>query len=100
MTAGMAHVSGGVMVAYFKFGISSKHILTAVIMTAPGTILIAKMLCPETGKPETLGIVREDETKPDANLLDAASRGTREGLHARAQYRRDARSHSSRSSPW
>ena len=80
MTSGMAHVSGGVMAAYFSFGVSPKHILTAVIMTAPGTILLSKMLIPETGTPETLGVVREDSEKPDANLLDAASRGTREGL--------------------
>jgi CNT family concentrative nucleoside transporter len=80
MTSGMAHVSGGVMAAYFEFGVAPKHILTAVVMTAPGTILLAKMLVPETGKPETLGTVREDATKPDANVLDAASRGTREGL--------------------
>jgi len=80
MTSGMAHVSGGVMAAYFAFGVSPKHILTAVIMTAPGTILLAKMLVPETGKPETLGVVREDGERPDANILDAASRGTREGL--------------------
>lgn len=81
MTAGMAHVSGGVMAAYFEFGIEPRHILTAVIMTAPGTILLAKLLVPETGVPETLGMVREDQERPDANLLDAASRGTREGLH-------------------
>jgi CNT family concentrative nucleoside transporter len=80
MTSGMAHVSGGVMAAYFAFGIEARHILTAVIMTAPGTILLAKMLVPETGKPETLGQVHGDPMKPDANLLDAASRGTREGL--------------------
>ena len=80
MTSGMAHVSGGVMAAYFAFGVSPKHILTAVIMTAPGTILLSKMLIPETGKPETLGVVQEDGERPDANVLDAASRGTREGL--------------------
>jgi concentrative nucleoside transporter, CNT family len=80
MTAGMAHVSGGVMAAYFAFGVEPRHILTAVIMTAPGTILLSKMLIPETGKPETLGNSRPDTLKPDANLLDAASRGTREGL--------------------
>ncbi|HEV3163426.1 MAG TPA: NupC/NupG family nucleoside CNT transporter [Isosphaeraceae bacterium] len=80
MTSGMAHVSGGVMAAYFAFGIEPRHILTAVIMTAPGTILLAKMLVPETETPETLGHVRSDPTKPDANVLDAASRGTREGL--------------------
>lgn len=80
MTSGMAHVSGGVMAAYFAFGVSPKHILTAVIMTAPGTILLAKMLVPETETPETLGKVRENSEKPDANVLDAAARGTREGL--------------------
>jgi CNT family concentrative nucleoside transporter len=81
MTAGMAHVSGGVMAAYFAFGVEPRHILTAVIMTAPGAILLSKMLVPETGKPETLGQVREDPIRPDANVLDAAARGTRDGLH-------------------
>ena len=80
MTSGMAHVSGGVMGAYIELGVKPQHILTAVIMTAPGTILIAKMLIPETDKPETLGQARLDSVRPDANLLDAASRGTREGL--------------------
>ncbi len=80
MTSGMAHVSGGVMAAYIAFGIEARHILTAVIMTAPGTILMSKMLIPETETPETLGHVKEDSEKPDTNLLDAASRGTREGL--------------------
>src|SRR3954451_3805487 len=80
MTSGMAHVSGGIMAAYFAFGVEPRHILTAVIMTAPGTILLAKMLVPETGKPETLGTVAPDDERPDANVLDAASRGTREGL--------------------
>jgi CNT family concentrative nucleoside transporter len=80
MTSGMAHVSGGVMAAYFAFGVEPRHILTAVIMTAPGTILLSKILIPETGKPETLGNSRPDAERPDANLLDAASRGTREGL--------------------
>ena len=80
MTAGMAHVSGGIMAAYFAFGVEPRHILTAVIMTAPGTILLSKMLVPETGTPETLGHVRSDDVKHDANVLDAASRGTRDGL--------------------
>ncbi len=48
MTSGMAHVSGGVMAAYFAFGVEPRHVLTAVIMTAPGTILLSKMLIPET----------------------------------------------------
>ena len=80
MTSGMAHVSGGVMAAYFAFGVEPRHVLTAVIMTAPGTIMLSKMLIPETEVPETSGNARPDALKPDANLLDAASRGTREGL--------------------
>jgi concentrative nucleoside transporter, CNT family len=81
MTSGMAHVSGGVMAAYIAFNIEARHILTAVIMTAPGAIMMSKMLVPETEKPETLGNVSSAEKSTDANLLDAASRGTRDGLH-------------------
>jgi CNT family concentrative nucleoside transporter len=80
MTSGMAHVSGGVMAAYIAFGIEARHILTAVIMTAPGAIMLSKLLVPETGKPETLGTVGAAEPASDANVLDAAARGTRDGL--------------------
>lgn len=80
MTAGMAHVSGGVMAAYFAAGVEAHHILTAVIMTAPGAILMSKMLVPETGSPETLGVIKAAEISSDANVLDAAARGTRDGL--------------------
>ena len=58
MTSGMAHISGGIMAAYIAFGIEPKHLLTAVIMTAPGTLMMAKMFVPETAVPETLGTVR------------------------------------------
>lgn len=68
------------MAAYIELGISSKHILTAVIMTAPGSIMLAKMLIPETETPETEGGVRTRAERVDANLLDAASRGAREGM--------------------
>jgi CNT family concentrative nucleoside transporter len=81
MTSGMAHVSGGVMAAYIAAHVEARHILTAVIMTAPGSIMISKILVPETEAPETLGTVHAAEAPTDANLLDAASRGTRDGLH-------------------
>ena len=81
MTAGMAHVSGSIMAAYIAFGIEARHLLTAVIMTAPGTIMMAKILEPETEVPETLGGVKVDIPRTDVNVLDAASRGTSEGLH-------------------
>jgi CNT family concentrative nucleoside transporter len=81
MTAGMAHVSGGVMAAYFAYGIEPRHVLASVIMTAPGAILLSKLLVPETGTPETLGHVGIVDDRSDANILDAAARGTRDGLH-------------------
>lgn len=81
MTAGMAHVSGSIMAAYIAFGIEARHLLTAVIMTAPGTIMMAKILEPETAVPETLGGVKVDIPRTDVNVVDAAARGTTEGLH-------------------
>jgi CNT family concentrative nucleoside transporter len=80
MTAGMAHVSGSIMAAYIAFGIEARHLLTAVIMTAPGTIMMAKILEPETEVPETLGGVKVEIPRTDVNVLDAAARGTGEGL--------------------
>lgn len=82
MTSGMAHVSGAVMAAYVKIaGVDIKHLLTAVIMTAPATIMLAKMLMPETEQPETAGKVRVEIEKPGVNVIDAAARGAGEGLH-------------------
>ena len=85
MTSGMAHVSGGIMAAYIAFGVEPKHLLSAVIMTAPGTILISKMLVPETEQPKTAGRVMMSEEEVDAekkeNVLGAIARGTTDGLH-------------------
>src|SRR5712664_266602 len=80
MTSGMAHVSGGIMAAYIAFGIEPKHLLTAVIMTAPGTLLMAKMMVPETEQPLTAGRVEMPEMEKDANALGAIARGTSDGL--------------------
>jgi len=81
MTSGMAHISGGIMAAYILFGIEAKHLLTAVIMTAPGTIMMAKMMVPETETPKTMGSVELVVAQTDVNVIDAAGRGTGEGLH-------------------
>src|SRR5713101_7125595 len=85
MTSGMAHVSGGIMAAYIYFGIDPKHLLSAVIMTAPGTLLMAKMLVPETEEPKTAGRVvmdeEEEQTEKSENVLGAIARGTTDGLH-------------------
>lgn len=96
MTAGMAHVSGGIMGAYILYGVEAKHLLSAVIMTAPGTILMAKMFVPETEEPVTKPHGKSDtkqedipsltdidpEALPkDENVLGAITRGTIDGLH-------------------
>src|SRR4051812_477038 len=81
MTSGMAHVSGAVMAAYVKIaGVDIKHLLTAVIMTAPATIMLAKIMNPETETPATSGGVRVEVEKPGVNIIDAAARGAGDGL--------------------
>jgi CNT family concentrative nucleoside transporter len=81
MTSGMAHVSGGIMAAYILFGIRAQDLLSAVIMTAPGTILIAKMLVPETEVPATMGSVHmpPNEEHANENLIGSIARGTIDG---------------------
>lgn len=81
MTSGMAHVSGGIMAAYISFGINAQDLLSAVIMTAPGTILVSKMLVPETEQPATAGIVHMPpaEEHKEENLIGAVARGTIDG---------------------
>jgi len=84
MTSGMAHVSGGIMAAYIGYGIDPKHLLSAVIMTAPGTLLMAKMIVPETEQPLTAGKVvmsAESEEEKSGNLIGEIARGTTDGLH-------------------
>jgi len=81
MTSGMAHVSGGIMAAYIAYGVEARHLLAAVIMTSPGTILLSKILVPETGIPATEGkvVIPEDETHKDENFIGAIARGTIDG---------------------
>ncbi len=81
MTSGMAHVSGGIMAMYISQGIEARHLLSAVIMTSPGTIVMAKMLVPETEVPATEGkvIIPKDEQHKEENLIGAIARGTIDG---------------------
>jgi len=82
MTSGMAHISGGMMAGYIQVGgADPKNLLTAVIMTAPGTLLMAKMLVPETEQPLTAGRVEMPEMEKESNVLGAIARGTSDGLH-------------------
>lgn len=80
MVSGMAHLSGGLLAAYGLMGVPVLHMLSASFMAIPGSMLISKILIPETEKPETLGgqtVAIPRETK---NVLDAVSTGTSDGL--------------------
>jgi CNT family concentrative nucleoside transporter len=81
MTCGMAHVSGAVMAAYVLVGhVEIRHLLTAVIMTAPATIMLAKIFIPETETPATMGKVEIQVEKTAVNVIDAAAQGAGDGL--------------------
>lgn len=80
MTAGMAHIAGSVLGAYILFGAQARDLLTAVVMTAPGTMLVSKMLMPETGQPKTAGEVSLKIERKYVNVLDAVTHGVLDGL--------------------
>jgi len=80
MVSGMGLVSGGILGAYLATGCTSRDLLTAILMSFPATIYLTKIAIPETGTPETFGTVKVSNERIDDNVLDAAARGTREGL--------------------
>jgi CNT family concentrative nucleoside transporter len=81
MVSGMAHVSGAVMAAYVLFAhVQIQHLLTAVIMTAPATIMLAKIFQPEVGIPVTAGKVEVKLENSSVNIIDAAAQGAGDGL--------------------
>ena len=89
MIGGMAHIAGGVLAAYVGLlgngdpvqeAFYAKHLLTASIMAAPATLVVAKILIPETGEPLTRGTVKMEVEKTTINVIDAAANGAADGL--------------------
>ena len=89
MIGGMAHIAGGVLAAYVGMlgggdpeqqAFFAKHLLTASIMAAPATLVIAKILIPEVGEPLTRGQVKMEVEKTTINVIDAAASGAADGL--------------------
>ena len=89
MIGGMAHIAGGVLAAYVgmlgggdpvESAYYAKHLLAASIMAAPATLVIAKLLIPETGNPLTRGTVKMEVEKTTSNIIDAAAAGAADGL--------------------
>ena len=89
MIGGMAHIAGGVLAAYVGMlgggdpasqAFYAKHLLAASIMAAPATLVISKLLVPETGTPLTRGTVKMEVEKTSSNIIDAAAAGAGDGL--------------------
>ncbi len=89
MIGGMAHIAGGVLAAYVGMlgggdpaqqAFYAKHLLAASIMDAPATLVVAKLLIPETGTPLTRGTVKMEVEKTSSNIIDAAAAGAGDGL--------------------
>ena len=89
MIGGMAHIAGGVLAAYVGMlgggdpeaqAFYAKHLLAASIMAAPATLVVAKLLIPETGTPLTRGTVKMEVEKTSSNIIDAAAGGAADGL--------------------
>ncbi|MES2730597.1 MAG: nucleoside transporter C-terminal domain-containing protein [Bacteroidota bacterium] len=80
MAGSMACIAGGVMAVYIALGVPAQYLLAASLMAAPGALVIAKIVFPETIVSETKGVVRVHVKKTSANLIDAISHGASEGL--------------------
>ena len=80
MAGSMACIAGGVMAVYIALGVPAEYLLAASLMAAPGALVIAKIVYPETGASETKGTVRVAVKRTNANLIDAISHGASEGL--------------------
>ncbi|MDA2927957.1 NupC/NupG family nucleoside CNT transporter [Acidobacteria bacterium AH-259-G07] len=79
MTGGMATVSGAILGGYISLGINAEYLIAASVMAAPASLLMAKMIIPETETPKTAGKVTLKIERTAANIIDAAARGAGQG---------------------
>jgi CNT family concentrative nucleoside transporter len=80
MVGGMAHISGGLMAVYIGMGADPVAILATSVMASPCSLYLAKIVLPETGTPETLGVVKARIEQTHANVIDAAASGASDGM--------------------
>lgn len=80
MVGGFATMAGGVLGALSAMGINAGHLLSASVISAPGALLLAKVMQPETEEPKTLGHVGIDVDDDSVNVLEAIAKGTTGGL--------------------
>jgi len=80
MIGGFANISGSLIAAFSSLGLSAGHLVTASVISAPASLLIAKVLVPETERPATLGTVTTEAPQQGANLIEAAAIGAADGV--------------------
>jgi concentrative nucleoside transporter, CNT family len=80
MAGSMACIAGGVMAIYISMGVPASYLLAASLMAAPGALVIAKIMYPETQESETKGQVKLEIKKEHSNLMDAISHGASDGM--------------------
>jgi len=80
MVSGMATISGAILVVFASMGVPIDHLLASSVMSIPASILIAKILYPETEKSKTAAGISIKMEKKTANMFDAIFSGTTDGL--------------------
>lgn len=80
MTGGFANIAGGVLAAYVGMGVDAGHLIASSVMSAPASLVMAKLMFPEREESATAGSVKIEVERPWANVLDAAADGATEGL--------------------
>lgn len=80
MAGSMACISGAIMPIYISMGIPAHYLLASSVMAAPGALILAKIIYPETGEPETRDNIRISKRRTFANVFDGISSGASEGM--------------------
>ena len=80
MAGSMACISGAIMPIYISMGIPAHYLLASSVMAAPGALILAKIIYPETGEPETRDNIRISKRRTFANVFDGISNGASEGM--------------------
>lgn len=80
MTGGMATIAGSVLAAYVAMGMDAGHLLTASVLSAPGALMVARIMVPETGLSQTAAGAEVRIEKNAVNSIDALCLGARDGI--------------------
>jgi CNT family concentrative nucleoside transporter len=81
MVGGLASIAGSVMAGYASMGVEIEYLLAASFMAAPGGLLMAKIIIPETEQVKNELTEKETQDNEYANIFDAAASGAANGLH-------------------